>query len=81
MKSILITGGAGFIGSHTVDFFLQQDIHVVVFDNLATGKITNLHLFHPNIRFVQADILDYKRLAAEVAKCDAELDDAWYGWG
>ena len=73
MKSILITGGAGFIGSHTVDFFLQQDIHVVVFDNLATGKITNLHLFHPNIRFVQADILDYKRLAAEVAKCDAVL--------
>jgi len=73
MKYILITGGAGFIGSHTVDFFLQQDIQIVVFDNLATGKITNLNLFHPNLRFVQADILDYKILAAEIAKCDAVL--------
>lgn len=70
MKRILITGGAGFIGSHTVDLFLEQGAQVVVLDNLATGKITNLNLFHPNLRFVQADVLDYPILAKEVAASD-----------
>jgi nucleoside-diphosphate-sugar epimerase len=73
MKSILITGGAGFIGSHTADFFLQQGVQVVVFDNLVTGKLTHLNLFHPNLRFVQADILNYKILETEIAQCDAVL--------
>jgi nucleoside-diphosphate-sugar epimerase len=73
MKSILVTGGAGFIGSHTVDLFLQQGARVVVLDNLATGKVTHLNLFHPNLRFVQADILDYSVLAKEVANCDVVL--------
>ncbi len=73
MKRILITGGAGFIGSHTVDFFLEQGAHVVVLDNLATGKITNLNLFHPHLRFIQADVLDYSTLVKEVALCDVVL--------
>ncbi len=73
MKRILVTGGAGFIGSHTVDLFLQQGAHVVVLDNLVTGKVTHLNLFHPHLRFVQADILDYPVLAKEVAACDVVL--------
>lgn len=73
MKRILITGGAGFIGSHTVDLFLQQGAQVVALDNLATGKVTNLNLFHPNLRFVQADVLDYAALAKEVAASDVVL--------
>lgn len=73
MKRILITGGAGFIGSHTVDLFLQQGMQVVVLDNLVTGKITNLNLFHPNLRFVQADVLDYATLIKEVAVSDVVL--------
>ncbi len=73
MKRILITGGAGFIGSHTVDLFLEQGVQVVVLDNLVTGKITDLNLFHPHLRFVQADVLDYPVLAKEVAACDAVL--------
>lgn len=73
MKRILITGGAGFIGSHTADFFLQQGAAVVVLDSLVTGKVTNLNLFHPNLRFVQADVLDTATLAKEVAVADVVL--------
>jgi UDP-glucose 4-epimerase len=73
MKRILVTGGAGFIGSHTVDLLLEKGFHVVVFDNLSTGKLTNLNLFHANIQVIQADILDYSKLAAEINRCDAVL--------
>jgi nucleoside-diphosphate-sugar epimerase len=73
MKRILVTGGAGFIGSHTVDLLLQQGREVVVIDNLSTGKLSNLNLFNPSLRFVQGDILDYSLLSKELARCDAVL--------
>ncbi len=73
MKRILVTGGAGFIGSHTVDFILAQGIQVVVYDNMSSGKLTYLDLFNPNLRLLQADILDYKKLASEIVTCDAVL--------
>ena len=52
---ILVTGGAGFIGSHVVDRLLQGGHDVAVVDNLATGKRSNLH---PSARFYEADIRD-----------------------
>jgi len=73
MKRILITGGAGFIGSHTVDLLLQQGLSVVVLDNLSSGKLSNLNLFHPNMELVKEDILNYPVLAKTVARCDAVL--------
>ena len=48
---IVITGGAGFIGSHLVDEFLSLDYQVVVIDNLITGKSDNLTL-HKNLTFI-----------------------------
>jgi dTDP-glucose 4,6-dehydratase len=55
---ILVTGGAGFIGSHFCDRLLAQEHHVVVLDNLITGANENIvHLFdHPNFSFVDHDI-------------------------
>jgi UDP-glucose 4-epimerase len=52
---ILVTGGAGFIGSHIVDTYLNAGHEVVVVDDLSTGKRENLN---PKARFVQADIQD-----------------------
>jgi len=52
---ILVTGGAGFIGSHVVDAFLKEGHDVVVVDNLTTGKTENIP---EKARFVQADIRD-----------------------
>jgi len=73
MKNILITGGAGFIGSHTADLLLQTGYRVVVLDNLATGKSKNLDLFHPELSFIPGDVLDYPALLTQVKRCDAVL--------
>ena len=73
MKKILITGGAGFIGSHTADLLLQSGLHVVVFDNLATGKAKNLDLFHPELEYIPGDVLDYPALLTQIKRCDAVL--------
>src|SRR6185437_15460658 len=73
MKRILVTGGAGFIGSHTVDLLLNNQMEVVVIDNLSSGKLTYLNLFNPLLRFVQADVRDEALLRRELARCDAVL--------
>src|SRR2546427_7352530 len=52
---ILVTGGAGFIGSHVVDAYVQAGHEVFVVDDLSTGKRENLH---PHVHFLQADIQD-----------------------
>lgn len=55
----LVTGGAGFIGSHLVDFLLKKKFNVVVFDNLSTGKIENLKHCLDKIKFIEGDIRDF----------------------
>ena len=50
--NILITGGAGFIGSHLVEKFLSAGEKVIVVDNLLTGAIENLSLFNDNPNFI-----------------------------
>lgn len=72
-KRILVTGGAGFIGSHTVDLLLQEGKEVVVLDNLSSGKIENLNLRHPNLEFIEGDVLEYPFLLDLLADCDAIL--------
>ena len=54
-EHILVTGGAGFIGSHIVDAFLAAGHTVAVVDNLSTGKFQNLN---PAAAFYQVDIRD-----------------------
>lgn len=66
----LITGGAGFIGSHLSDLLLAQGHRVLSVDNLSTGSLNNIaHLHdHPHYQFVRADILEavvMDRLASE----------------
>lgn len=58
MKRVLITGGAGFLGSHLCDRFIKEGYHVIAMDNLITGNIKNIeHLFHlPNFEFHHHDV-------------------------
>lgn len=57
MNKILVTGGAGFIGSHLVDVFIKSGYRVAVVDNLSTGKRKNLN---PKAKFYKLDIQDKK---------------------
>ena len=56
--NVLITGGAGFIGSHLVDRALAEGASVRVLDNLSTGRVENLEPFRERIEFLEADLLD-----------------------
>lgn len=56
MKKVLLTGGAGFIGSHTADLLLDQGIAVRVLDNLSSGHRSNLPDSHPLLEFIEGDI-------------------------
>ena len=55
-KNILITGGAGFIGSHIAEKFVNKDYNVTVIDNLSTGNISNLQKIFNKIKFYNEDI-------------------------
>lgn len=58
MKRVLITGGAGFLGSHLCDRFIKEGHYVIAMDNLITGDLRNIeHLFkHPNFEFYHHDV-------------------------
>lgn len=56
--AVLVTGGAGFIGSHLVDALVERGARVRVLDNLATGKRSNLAQLADRIEFIEGDIRD-----------------------
>lgn len=60
MKRAVVTGGAGFIGSHMVDLLVEQGFEVVVIDNLATGRLENLaqHRSNPRVAVHRGDLCD-----------------------
>jgi UDP-glucose 4-epimerase len=60
MSKVLVTGGAGFIGSNIVDRFIQDGNEVLILDDLSTGKRENLN---PKAVFIQADISDFETIA------------------
>ena len=53
---VLITGGAGFIGSHLVDLLLQDGHQIKVLDNLSTGRLVNLNHVKDVIELVECDL-------------------------
>lgn len=67
-KRILITGAAGFLGSHLCDRFIKEDYHVVAMDNLITGQLKNIeHLFKlENFEFYNHDVSKFIHVAGEL---------------
>jgi nucleoside-diphosphate-sugar epimerase len=66
----LITGGAGFIGSHLVEALLSVGCKVTVLDNLSTGNLSNLELVMDQITFYKNDIRELEMLEKAVEGCD-----------
>jgi UDP-glucose 4-epimerase len=68
---ILITGGAGFIGSHLADALLARGQAVRILDNLSTGKRANLSLAHARLELIEGDVADAALVARAVEGCSA----------
>lgn len=68
MKSVLITGAAGFLGSHLCDRFIAEGFRVIGMDNLITGNLKNLeHLFsHKNFEFYHHDVSKFVHVSGEL---------------
>jgi nucleoside-diphosphate-sugar epimerase len=79
MANYLVTGGAGFIGSHIVDELLRRGETVRVLDNLATGKRENLEHCLERIDFIEGDIRDLETCRRACAEVDFVLHQAALG--
>jgi dTDP-glucose 4,6-dehydratase len=67
-KVVLITGGAGFIGSHLCDLMLSRGCRVICMDNLITGKIENIghHLRDKNFSFIEHNVTRYIKVTGRI---------------
>jgi UDP-N-acetylglucosamine 4-epimerase len=78
---VLVTGGAGFIGSNLCELLLQQQYKVICFDNFATGYYYNIEAFlnNPNFKLIQGDIRNYEDCASAVQGVDYVFHQAALG--
>jgi len=67
-KVAVVTGGAGFLGSHLCDRLIAEDISVICIDNFLTGRIENIeHLFgNPNFQFIKFDVTNFIHIPGRV---------------
>ena len=68
MKKVLITGGAGFLGSHLCDRFVKEGFHVIAMDNLITGDMKNIEHLMPleQFEFYHHDVSRFVHVAGKV---------------
>jgi len=78
VEKVLVTGGAGFIGSHIVNRLLAEGFRVTVLDNLSSGKMKNIeqHLNKENLHFIKGDIRDEDAVKQAVRDVDAVIHEA-----
>ncbi len=67
MPRTLVTGGAGFLGSHLCEYLLNKGHAVIAMDNLLTGTTANIeHLQGENFKFIKHDVTEYIYLAGHI---------------
>jgi UDP-glucose 4-epimerase len=76
MRTFLVTGGAGFIGSHIAEALVQRGDKVRVLDNLSTGSPANLAPFRDRLEFIEGDLLDAATVAQVVRGVDCVFHEA-----
>src|SRR5882724_9510358 len=72
----LVTGGAGFIGSHITEALVRRGDTVRVFDNLSTGSLENLRAVENKIEFMKGDLKNKEDIARAVAGIDVIFHEA-----
>ena len=73
MKTILIIGGAGFIGSNLAKKLFCQGYQIIIYDNFSSGQLTNLSTVKNNIKIIKGDILDYRKLNHCILKYQPDI--------
>jgi UDP-N-acetylglucosamine 4-epimerase len=78
---ILVTGGAGFIGSNLCEYFIDKGYQVICLDNLSTGFLHNLDkiINHPNFKMIKGDIRNFETCQSAVCGIDYVLHQAALG--
>ncbi len=78
INKAIVTGGAGFIGSHIVEELLKQKINVVCIDNLVAGSLENVKIFqdNPKFRMVTASVANYPSIEQEFKDTDVVFHEA-----
>src|SRR3954465_8530534 len=76
MSKVLVTGGAGFIGSHLVDALLARGDDVRVLDNFSTGDRRNLLHLAQHIEIVEGDLRSFERVLTAGPGCDLVFHEA-----
>jgi UDP-glucose 4-epimerase len=78
MKKVIVTGGAGFIGSHIAEELVRRGYQVMIIDNLSTGKMSNIEptLHNKNVEFVQGSIVNLALLHKLFSGADYVLHQA-----
>lgn len=71
IRKVLVTGGAGFIGSHLVDALIDRGCDVRILDDLSTGRFSNLQHHQGRIEFCRGDIRDFDTVRRMAFGCDA----------
>ena len=67
---ILVTGGAGFIGSHLVEKLISQNHKIVIIDNLSIGKFKNIEKYKKKIKFIKKDIKNFNSIKSHFKNID-----------
>ncbi len=76
MRTILVTGGAGFIGSHIAEALVARGDRVRVLDNLSTGFLANLDPIRDQVEFIEGDLVDPDAVGKAVAGVDCIFHEA-----
>jgi UDP-glucose 4-epimerase len=76
MMKVLVTGGAGFIGSHIAERLVGEGHEVILYDNLSSGRRENFAGFADKAKFIEADVRDAPQLDFSVSGCDVVFHQA-----
>ena len=74
--NVLVTGGAGFIGSHLVEGLVEQGHQVTVLDDLSTGRLENLAAVRSAVRFVKGSVTEYTDVWSAMRGCELVYHEA-----